>query len=265
MQLSMQCQGNGVDWHSGNSLHIDDSVIQGYAQFGVRGGRAWGGYGNYVLTNVYEESGCDRNPLTGLGNAGIIAQGGNWTIVGGEGPQGLVRQFANTGTTRANYFIVWHGGGSQESYPLYIGFAMTDGTTPVTIHFPDIQGATPASSYDVLKTPGPQPSGSGIWAIATNVLPSTACSAGVCTVTDTQALPQLYSTAVTFGPLLDQWGADIVLSYGASLRLIGTSDVSAYSIISTSGAAVSDVVPAYGGSALVSHGATFSDRAGHQQ
>jgi hypothetical protein len=38
LNLSAQCQGNGVDWQSGNTLRISDSVVQGYNQFGIRTG-----------------------------------------------------------------------------------------------------------------------------------------------------------------------------------------------------------------------------------
>src|ERR1700694_2353524 len=38
LNISLQCDGNGIDWQAGNTLRISDSVIQGYAQFGVRAG-----------------------------------------------------------------------------------------------------------------------------------------------------------------------------------------------------------------------------------
>jgi len=53
MQIAPMCNGNGVDWRSGNVLHIEDSVIQGYAQFGIRTGLMGGGYGMTTLDNVY--------------------------------------------------------------------------------------------------------------------------------------------------------------------------------------------------------------------
>ena len=62
MQISNQCDGNGVDWQSGNTLHIEDSVIQGFAQFGVRTGTMRGGYGASELTNIYMEVGNCTNP-----------------------------------------------------------------------------------------------------------------------------------------------------------------------------------------------------------
>ena len=57
LNISAQCQGNGVNWQSGNTLKISDSVIQGLSQFGVRTGTARGGYGPTEMDNVYMEVG----------------------------------------------------------------------------------------------------------------------------------------------------------------------------------------------------------------
>ena len=63
LNLSMQCRGNGIDWQSGNTLRVSDSVIQGYAQFGIRGGAIRGGNGGFELSNVYEEVGQLLKPF----------------------------------------------------------------------------------------------------------------------------------------------------------------------------------------------------------
>ena len=34
LNMSLGCDSNGIDWQSGNSLRVSDSVIQGYAQYG---------------------------------------------------------------------------------------------------------------------------------------------------------------------------------------------------------------------------------------
>src|SRR5581483_5099329 len=60
--LTMNCSGNGIDWQSGNTLRISDSVIQGYVQFAVRAGTKRGGYGSYEFDNVYRERGNCINP-----------------------------------------------------------------------------------------------------------------------------------------------------------------------------------------------------------
>src|SRR5438067_888650 len=56
LNLDLQCTGNGIDWQSGNTLRVSDSVIQGYAQYGVRARR--GRFGGFGLDNVYEEVGA---------------------------------------------------------------------------------------------------------------------------------------------------------------------------------------------------------------
>jgi hypothetical protein len=80
LNISLQCGGNGIDWQAGNTLRISDSVIQGYAQYGVRAGTKRGGYGGFELINVYQEVGNCKNPLGKIGQAGVIAQGGTVKI-----------------------------------------------------------------------------------------------------------------------------------------------------------------------------------------
>ena len=90
LNISLQCGGNGIDWQAGNTLRISDSVIQGYAQYGVRAGVQRGGYGGFDLTNVYEEVGNCANPMGSIGQAGVIAQGSSVKIQGGEAPNWIV-------------------------------------------------------------------------------------------------------------------------------------------------------------------------------
>jgi len=106
LNLSMQCRGNGIDWQSGNTLRVSDSVIQGYAQYGVRAGTRRGGYGGFEMENVYEEVGNCGNPAGQIGHAGAIAQGGRVRITGGEAPSGAAPQFANSGKKDYRYYIV---------------------------------------------------------------------------------------------------------------------------------------------------------------
>ena len=60
LNISLQCAANGIDWQAGNTLRISDSVIQGYAQYGVRAGVRRGGYGGFELANVLRRSGSVR-------------------------------------------------------------------------------------------------------------------------------------------------------------------------------------------------------------
>ena len=148
LNISLQCGGNGIDWQAGNTLRISDSVIQGYAQYGVRAGTQRGGYGGFDLTNVYQEVGNCANPLGKIGQAGVIAQGGSVKIQGGEAPTGSVPLFAQTGKTDYRYYIVARHARHGASNPLYAGKALTNGTGSIVVTTPTSAGA---ASFDLLR------------------------------------------------------------------------------------------------------------------
>jgi hypothetical protein len=215
LNISLQCAGNGIDWQAGNTLRISDSVIQGYAQYGVRAGTKRGGYGGFELANVYEEVGNCKNPLGKIGQAGVIAQGGSVKIHGGEAPTGWVPRFASSGNTDYRYYIIARHATFGASNPLYAGRALTNGVGSIVVTTADITGA---ASFDLLRVTaiGGQrdqgPYGTGNYAVLTNVPRSSVCSKGVCTFTDTQAAPHSYTVAVpTYFPLLDFWPGNLVL------------------------------------------------------
>ncbi len=215
LNLGLQCTGNGVDWQSGNTLKISDSVIEGYAQFGVRAGTRRGGYGGFELDNVYEEVGGCTNPSGQIGEAGVISQGSAVKITGGEGPTGLIPMFANTGATEYHYYIVAKSALFGASNPLLAGTALTNGVGNIAVTWPDITGA---SGFDLLRvTTVPDmreqaPYGSGPYLVVTNVPRSSACAKSVCSFVDAQAVLQTYTVASpTYFPLLDFWPGNLVL------------------------------------------------------
>jgi hypothetical protein len=213
LNISLQCVGNGVDWESGNTLRISDSVIQGYAQYGVRGGGRRGGLGSMSLENVYEEVGGCSNPMGNIGHAGVISQGNTVRIQGGVGPTGAAPQFANTGSTDYRYYVVAHHPTFGAGNPLYAGNALTSGTGNIVVTTPDIAGA---STLDLLRVTAAQPEqapfGTGNFAVAANLARTSVCSNGVCTFTDTQAALQSYTVATpTYFPLLTYWPGSLVL------------------------------------------------------
>ena len=218
LNIGLQGHGNGVDWQSGNTIRISDSVIQGFSQYGVRCGTRRGGYGGCELENVYEEDGANANPLGNLGAAGVIAQGNNVRIHGGIGPAAGFPSFANTGTNDYRYYIVAHHATYGASNPLYLGSALSNGSGNITVLMPDIAGA---SSFDLLRVPGPTggnreqgPFGTGNFGVAVGVSRATACSNGVCTFTDTNATPASYTVVASNGPympLLTLWPGNLVL------------------------------------------------------
>ncbi len=215
LNLSLGCVANGIDWESGNSLRVSDSVIQGYSQYGLRTGLAHGGLQGTVVDNVYEEVGNCTNPVGGIGQAGIIVQGGRIEIHGGTGPQGLMPQFANTGTTDYRYYIVAHSTTYGASNPLLVGNALSNGSGNITITIPDIAGA---ASLDVLRVTNPgsgqlqTPNGTGDFAVAAAVARSSACGSGICTFTDTQTALSPYTVAApVYLPLLGYWPGSLIL------------------------------------------------------
>jgi hypothetical protein len=215
LNLSPQCQGNGIDWQSGNTLRISDSVVQGYNQFGIRTGTPRGGYGPTALENVYMEAGNCQNKLGNIGAAGVIAQGQRLSWSGGEGPQGKIPVFANTGTKDYRYYIVPHHAKFGYGNPLYTGKALSSGVGNIPVTTPDIAGA---DRFDLLRVSPPTggreqaPYGTGNFTVAKDVARDSACSAGVCTFTDTQAALSSYTVApVTYFPKISLWPGDFVL------------------------------------------------------
>ncbi len=218
LNISMQCTGNGIDWQSGNSVRISDSVIEGFAQYGVRAGVKRGGYGGFELDNVYEEVGSCTNPAGAIGQAGVIAQGATVKVEGAVSPVGSIPLFANTGSTDYRYYIVANSATLGGSNPLYAGRALTNGSGNITVTTPDVAGA---STFDLLRVtyvnfddPREQaPYGTGDYAVAHNVTRASACANGVCTFTDTQAALQSYTVAApAYFPLLDYWPGNLILA-----------------------------------------------------
>jgi len=265
LNISMQCAGNGVDWQSGNTVKISDSVIQGFAQYGVRAGIKRGGYGGFELDNVYEEVGSCTNPAGAIGEAGVIAQGATVKVDGAILPVGSVPQFANTGSTDYRYYIVANSTTYGGSNPLYAGNALTNETGNITVTTPDVAGA---STFDLLRVtylapnnPREQaPYGTGNYAVAKNVTRASACANGVCTFTDTQATLQSYTVAPpTYFPLLDFWPGNLVLAanrdsgsvldaatawmQSAPVDIVGVQGMSAPAVISTDCDALSGWTP----------------------
>ncbi len=218
LAISNQCDGNGVDWQSGNTLHIEDSVIQGFAQFGVRTGTMRGGYGPTQITNVYMEvGGCTNPQYPGKGPAagamaGLISEGGIVTITGDMYPIGQVPQFSNTGPHVAYYWIVVKDSVLGSSVPLPIGYAQTDGKTSVQVAWPRVNG-TKTISYDLLKTTGADvpwltPAGSGQFAVSTAI---GQCSGPICTAVDSNGAPTSYAfSSPEYHPRIDFWPGGII-------------------------------------------------------
>jgi hypothetical protein len=240
LNLSLGCDSNGIDWESGNSLRVTDSVIQGYAQYAIRAGVAHGGYQGLAVENVYGEIGNCTNPAGNIGVAGIIAQGAPVALHGVLGLPGAAPVFANTGKTEYRYYIVAKSSQYGASNPLYAGKARTDGTRPITITTPDIPGAT---SFDLLRVTyieagAPRletPHGTGNYAVVTGVFRNAACDGGICRFTDKQVPLSSYTVSwPNYFPLLKFWPGSIILGSGSDTASLSAAQAS---VLATDGMA----------------------------
>ncbi len=220
VNLNIQCMGNGIDWQSGNGLRVSDSVIQGYSQYGVRGGLAKGGYNMISLENVYQEVGGCSNPAGNIGTAGVIVQGGKISIRDGEPLNAKIPRFSNTGKTAYLYYLVPHSAKYGYGNALYMGDAMTNGSGTISVTWPDIPTLT---DMDILKVPATYdsnidyltgPYGTGNYSIATHLTRGAAhCNQTICTFQDTQSPPSKYTmpAKVSYFPFLSYWPGQLVL------------------------------------------------------
>ncbi len=221
LSISMQCTGNGVDWESGNTLRISDSVIEGFAQYGVKSGTLNGGYHGTELDNVYMEVGNCTNPVGNIGEMGVLSHGQPITVHGtdaGVEDIGKLPTFANTGSTLYTYYLVIHDTTTGKvSAPYVFGTASTNGSGNIPISWPQVTQGSDTITYDVLRTTigGAQasPYATGSYAVATNIAQ---CGGAVCSATDTQAALASYTVAdQTYEPVFTFWPGGLVLTAGA--------------------------------------------------
>lgn len=226
--LGMQCGGNSIEFLSGNVLSVSNTILQGFAQYGIKYYRD-GGY-NYQLPldDVYFEVGNCANPMGNVGQAMAILQGGVTVEVHGGEQSVTMPRFSNTGANQRNYYIVAKSPSGQTSQRLPLGYALSDNTTAITVVWPKIAGA---DKYDVLLTTGAAavgtaaPYGTGNYAVATNVL-QTGCGAYTCQITDNPATAASSYTvapvyAVNWMPKLDFWPGSFVLTTTADTTTQG--------------------------------------------
>jgi hypothetical protein len=213
--VSLQCSGNGIDDQDGNTLHISNSVVQGYPEFGIRAAARFGNT-TVQLENVYQEVGNCVSPL-GTGTAGLIVESGVASSTGGTGPAGKVPQFANTGTTQYNYYIIVHSSVMGVSPPFLAGTALTNGSGLIPVKWNEV-GQVGTITYDVLRTVAIGATvpvyGSSNFAIATGVS-TTNCTNSVCTINDDAAVtPSPYTVVAPtlYAPALPLWPGALILT-----------------------------------------------------
>ena len=231
-QIALNCQGNGIDNSDSNSLNVSQTVIEGYAQFGVRSRTAYV-TSNVQLSGVYEEVGACVNPL-GTGQAGLIVENGSASVTSTAGPQGQLPQFANTGSTTYWYYIVVNSSQMGTSVPFLAGYANTNGTGTITVLWNQI-GQAGTITYDILRVPGngimAAPAGTGLYAVATGVPAINNCSNAVCSFTDNaSSTPTSYTayTATAYWPSLKLWPGNVILTNGRDLMNTGGAEPTKY-------------------------------------
>jgi len=221
----MQCGGNGIRYASGNTLHVMNSVIQGFNQYGVYYA---GGLQNLMIGGTYQESsGVCNNPVYpgAIGaNAGIITNNDLSYIgddpIGGQFPSFLA---ANTGSQQNNYYVVIHSSTRGVLGTFYIGSCLTAGTGTCTTYWPepDLYGLGTVT-YDELRTVGMNaipPNGTGSYAIATGISGSCATT-GICTNIDAQTGASSYTVPNPQNSVkLNFWPGAVVLGSASKLHI----------------------------------------------
>jgi hypothetical protein len=213
--LDLGCFANGVDNVDSNTMRISDSVIQAQAQFGVRSNGSYSNVPNVELDSDYfEVANCaGKNPL-GIGQAGLIVEGGYTSIKSTVGPVGSAPLYANTGSTQYNYYLVAHSSTYGYSAPFLAGIALTNGSGSIPVVWPQF-GTAGTITYDVIRTSGlanePAPytanctggSTTSCGSVATGLAAASVCSAvgtaDICSFTDT-ASSSTASYSVTSPP-----------------------------------------------------------------
>ena len=217
--ISLQCTGNGIDNQDGNTLTVNNTEVQGAAQFGIRSNTVFQ-QNNVTLSGVYGEQDGTCNPL-GTGDAGLIVEGGQANEFGSN-PAGAFPAFANTGEIFYWYYIVVHSSTYGPSSPYMAGYANTSGTGPINVLWNQI-GNTGTISYDVLRQTGyasSPPNGTGGYAVATGLLASTVCSNNVCSFTDqAESVPSTYTVNINpvYWPSLKLWPGNVILTQSIDL------------------------------------------------
>lgn len=237
LEASMQCGGNGVRYASGNTLHVTNSVVQGFNQYGIYYS---GGLQNVMIGGTYEESSTCYNlayPGTITANAGIITNS-DLTYLGDDPIGGQFPSFVaqNPGSQINNYYIVIHSANSGIMGMYYIGSCSTTGTGNCTTYWPEINLDNLGTvTYDELKTVGSNaipPNGSGSYAVATG-LSGNCSTSGICSNIDGQTGTSNYTLTTNQGvPKMNFWPGAVVLGKTARLH-IGNCGQAAWIIATT--------------------------------
>ncbi len=225
LEASMQCAGNGIRYASGNTMHVLNSVVQGFNQYGIYYS---GGLLSLMIGGTYQESsGACYNPAYPgkIGaNAGIITNN-DLTYLGDDpiGGQFPAFEAQNRGSQVNNYYVAIHSSIQGNLGMFYIGNCSTSGTGNCTTYWPEINlDKLGTVTYDELKTVGSTaipPNGTGSYAVATGI--SGNCNtAGICTNVDAQMGTSNYTVnTARQAARMNFWPGAVVLGKAARLHI----------------------------------------------
>ena len=225
LEASMQCSGNGVRYAAGNTLHVMNSVVQGFNQYGIYYA---GGLQALTIGGVYQESSpaCYNYSYPGnmAASAGIITNN-DLTYIGDDPIGGQFATFAaqNSGSQQNNYYVSAHSSSLGNLGMFYAGSCMTSGTGNCTTYWPQINlDGLGTVTYDLLKTVGATaipPNGTGSYAVATG-LSSNCGPTGICSYVDAQTGTSNYTVStVQWTAQMNFWPGAVVLGKAAKLHV----------------------------------------------
>ncbi len=222
--LSLQCLANGIDNYDGNTLHVENTVIQAFPEFGVRTGVPRGGYGSALGTNVYMESGGCKNPIynNAITQSGWIVEGRGLSLYGGLPAGAALPSFKTNapGPTEYDYFVVLHNSAlNKKSAPLYVGESAVDAVkaNSIAVQWPGSSFYDNVDAFDLLRVSGSNAWGSNVpysagnYAVATNIAAAAACTTTLCSFMDTNIPLATYTIATGYFPHIRYWPAAIFL------------------------------------------------------
>jgi hypothetical protein len=215
--LAPNCDGNSLDWGSGNDLRLSSVVIEGYSQFGLRYQTPkFPADARVVINKVHNEAGGCTNPSGNVGKAGYIMVGGilesDLAQLGGTEPQFVV---TGAGATRYNYYVQPKGpvgwGGELPIGYVSNGPATINGTHFITLAWPTVPQTT---SYNIYRVPVATtgrivPTTTGNWLVA-NVPQN---GTGTQAFTDNVTIPgSVAPPQPAWAPSLPYWPGSVILS-----------------------------------------------------
>lgn len=223
--ISLQCGGNGVYNVAGNTLSIDDTVIQGFAQYGVIYGPE-GAANPWQVRNVYQEVGNCFNPFypgSLAAQAGFLMNSQKFTLEGNAPVTGGFPSFVptNVGSQQNNYFAVVHSSTNGQGPMMYIGSSLTTGTGGIRLYWPQIDlSGNGTVTWDILVTVGSTtipPYSTTANSVTTGI--SGSCNTnGICTFLDPQTGTTPYTVVpLVFAPTLYFWPGSFVLGKSAKM------------------------------------------------